>query len=253
MANPQPEPSMDEILASIRRIISEEDTVPAPQPEAGPLELDDEHSVSVSDRSHDALQTPADDLMDELAASPLAEEPVADPAPELPPAPPVAEAPAADPVVFHEESRPEPVQPAEPPAPSQAEETHSVSPMSPAHQDQNVSLNDVSYAAPETLAVNAAADTDRNIDFSSITERANRASHAVKSTPLVSDVSASVASEAFGVLQENIRISQTNERTMEDIVEAMLRPMIQGWLDTNLPRIVEEKVEEEVRRIARRR
>ncbi|MCA8888147.1 MAG: DUF2497 domain-containing protein, partial [Parvularculaceae bacterium] len=33
----------------------------------------------------------------------------------------------------------------------------------------------------------------------------------------------------------------------------MLRPMIKEWLDANLPAIVEEKVEEEVQRVARRR
>jgi len=33
----------------------------------------------------------------------------------------------------------------------------------------------------------------------------------------------------------------------------MLRPMIKDWLDANLAEIVEQKVEEEVQRVARRR
>jgi uncharacterized protein len=39
---------------------------------------------------------------------------------------------------------------------------------------------------------------------------------------------------------------------VEALVVAMLRPMLKEWLDVNLPRIVEDKVETEVARIARR-
>ncbi|MEM9422338.1 MAG: DUF2497 domain-containing protein, partial [Pseudomonadota bacterium] len=69
---------------------------------------------------------------------------------------------------------------------------------------------------------------------------------------ILSQGSASQAAEAFGSLERNVRMSAGSARTIEDLVEAMLAPMIKGWLDDNLPRIVEEKVEEEVRRIARR-
>jgi len=36
-------------------------------------------------------------------------------------------------------------------------------------------------------------------------------------------------------------------------VREMMRPMLKKWLDDNLPAIVEEKVQAEVERIARRR
>jgi cell pole-organizing protein PopZ len=42
-------------------------------------------------------------------------------------------------------------------------------------------------------------------------------------------------------------------RTLEDVVRELLRPLLKEWLDQNLPRIVETKVEEEVQRIARGR
>ena len=42
-------------------------------------------------------------------------------------------------------------------------------------------------------------------------------------------------------------------RTLEDVVRELLRPLLKEWLDQNLPRIVEAKVEEEVHRIARGR
>jgi cell pole-organizing protein PopZ len=35
-------------------------------------------------------------------------------------------------------------------------------------------------------------------------------------------------------------------------VRELLKPLLAAWLDENLPRIVEAKVEEEVERIARR-
>lgn len=40
--------------------------------------------------------------------------------------------------------------------------------------------------------------------------------------------------------------------TLEDIVRSELRPMLQAWLDANLPEIVERLVQNEVRRISRR-
>jgi cell pole-organizing protein PopZ len=40
--------------------------------------------------------------------------------------------------------------------------------------------------------------------------------------------------------------------TVEAMVGELIKPMLKEWLDANLPRIVEEKVEAEVARIARR-
>jgi cell pole-organizing protein PopZ len=42
-------------------------------------------------------------------------------------------------------------------------------------------------------------------------------------------------------------------RTIEDVVQELLRPLLKAWLDENLLPIVQAKVEEEVERIARRR
>jgi cell pole-organizing protein PopZ len=43
------------------------------------------------------------------------------------------------------------------------------------------------------------------------------------------------------------------DNTLESLVRAMLKPMLQGWLDDNLPQIVQDAVEREVARIARRK
>ncbi len=39
------------------------------------------------------------------------------------------------------------------------------------------------------------------------------------------------------------------DRTLEDIVRDMLRPLLQTWLDENLPRMVERLVREEIARV----
>ncbi len=66
--------------------------------------------------------------------------------------------------------------------------------------------------------------------------------------------SAAAASQAFQALSQSVRVNDGAQgQTLENIVTDMLRPMIKEWLDANLPAIVEEKVEEEVQRVARRR
>ncbi|MBP2151990.1 MULTISPECIES: PopZ family protein [Xanthobacter] len=42
------------------------------------------------------------------------------------------------------------------------------------------------------------------------------------------------------------------ERTVEDLVKEILRPMLKDWLDANLPTIVEDLVRAEIERVARR-
>ncbi len=70
---------------------------------------------------------------------------------------------------------------------------------------------------------------------------------------ILDKTAAAAASQAFRSLSQSVRISEGPGRTLEDIVTEMLKPMVKEWLDANLPAIVEEKVEEEVQRVARRR
>lgn len=69
---------------------------------------------------------------------------------------------------------------------------------------------------------------------------------------LVGDHAASLAASAFGSLSSALLMPKDG-RTLEDVVRELLRPLLKEWLDQNLPRIVEAKVEEEVHRIARGR
>lgn len=69
---------------------------------------------------------------------------------------------------------------------------------------------------------------------------------------LVSATVAAAAAASFGHLSANIALPQ-NGQTLESVVREMLRPMLQQWLDANLPAIVQETVQAEVDRIARSR
>lgn len=54
---------------------------------------------------------------------------------------------------------------------------------------------------------------------------------------------------AFGELSEAFAASR--RRSFDEIAEEMLRPMLQDWLDNNLPTLVERLVREEIERVAR--
>ena len=54
---------------------------------------------------------------------------------------------------------------------------------------------------------------------------------------------------AFNTLAQTVLVQ--NARTLEDLVREMLRPMLKSWLDDNLPGMVERLVRAEIERVAR--
>ena len=175
------EPTMEEILASIRRIISEDDAPAEEGAEAGPAA--------------------------EEAAEAAAE---VEPAPEPEPAPVAAE--------------PEPVLAAAPePEPE------------PVHEE-------------EALELTEKVETHGDLDVFTTPEPA--APEPVEA--LVSERVATAAASSFGALSAAIAMPK-GDRTLEDVVRELLRPLLQQWLDDNLPTIVQQSVEAEVERIARSR
>lgn len=69
--------------------------------------------------------------------------------------------------------------------------------------------------------------------------------------PLLSGDANAVVSAAFDDLAGALLASRP--RTVEDLVKDMLRPMLKGWLDQNLPPLVERLVREEIARLSRGR
>ena len=57
------------------------------------------------------------------------------------------------------------------------------------------------------------------------------------------------AADSFQALT-NMMLSK-DSRTLEQLVQEMLRPMLKDWLDRNLPVIVERLVKDEIERVSR--
>jgi cell pole-organizing protein PopZ len=67
----------------------------------------------------------------------------------------------------------------------------------------------------------------------------------------VEEVSAASMSGLTAVLAANAALGDGN-KTLEQLVKDVLRPVLKQWLDDNLPEIVDRIVQEEVERIAKR-
>jgi len=69
---------------------------------------------------------------------------------------------------------------------------------------------------------------------------------------LTSEQSAAETSAAFNRLADTIvGHASSGERSIDELTRELLRPMLQSWLDENLPRLVERLVREEIERVAR--
>jgi uncharacterized protein len=90
-------------------------------------------------------------------------------------------------------------------------------------------------SAPEVLLRSAAA------------EEAGEVEH--RGDAIVSPAVSRQVARAFDDLAH--AVEQGPRRSFDEIAEAMLRPMLQEWLDDNLPTLVERLVREEIERVAR--
>jgi cell pole-organizing protein PopZ len=71
------------------------------------------------------------------------------------------------------------------------------------------------------------------------------------SQPILSQSTVSAVESAFNALAHTVL--SNNARTLEDLVKEMLRPMLKSWLDDNLPGLVERIVKAEIERVSRGR
>lgn len=240
------EPSMEEILASIRRIIESND------PESA--KLDSTALPPVYEDEDDDLALAIDEAApamyaanDRGAASVQAVEPAEKPAPKN-----ISLADLAARVRSSseraEQSVPEPV------AGRPVEASSSVSPVMTSRMaelrssvpqvepEREASAN--AAAAAETFVmtdVRAEAVIDAPEPAAPLTDTESKA--------LVSAETHEHVARSFGELAEAIDGSQ--RRSLDEMAEEMLRPMLQEWLDDNLPTLVERLVREEIERVAR--
>lgn len=68
---------------------------------------------------------------------------------------------------------------------------------------------------------------------------------------ILSRSTVSAVESAFNTLASTVL--SNNARTLEDLVKEMLRPMLKSWLDDNLPGLVERIVKAEIERVSRGR
>ncbi len=203
------EPTMEEILSSIRKIISEDDAhTSAGDDDTETLTVDD---VVVEDADNDDFEELSIDDMVEVAT---------------------AEAEArVDDSIFEDDEEDEIDLTA-------AEEALEKAEAFDADADEDFS---------DELADAVADDLEKIITEEMETDMAASAKY--DSTVLTDETTAETAAGSLGKLISTMEFG--GENTIEGLVRELLKPMIKDWLDTNLPGIVETKVEAEVQRLAR--
>ncbi|MBV8850770.1 MAG: DUF2497 domain-containing protein [Methylobacteriaceae bacterium] len=214
------EPSMEEILASIRRIIADDDALPLVR---RPSLVTSEPAPPAAERSADFARHP---VVQSLSAAPV--HLVAVPAVEPPEprdswpatgAPRESTAASGNEDVFHDDTERAPP------------------PFIRGDMPEGAHSSSVRTSEPENHALLSSAFAG------------NRGERKSESTPLISaSTDASVAS-SFQSLATSmfLRDSDLIARTVRE----MLRPMLKQWLDDNLPVMVERLVRAEIERVAR--
>lgn len=243
------EPSMEEILASIRRIIADDEAKPPPAEAAKPEKAAAPVAPPKPQATNDVPPSKV------VPAKPAAEKPAPPPAAKPAPAPPPA--PAADasnnqddidallagldaatpaPEVRAPEPEPEPdvleltdemaVDPTPPPPPPSFRKVEPRDDLEFAESPPSRPTPPPSYA---------------QVDFD--------APPLPPQQPILAQSTVSAVESAFNSLAHTVLSS--NARTLEDLVKEMLRPMLKSWLDDNLPGLVERIVKAEIERVSR--
>jgi cell pole-organizing protein PopZ len=144
-------------------------------------------------------------------------------------------------------AKPAPPKPAAPPPPDVLELTEAMAaptpPPGPAPSFRTIDgASDVVFTDPPEPRAEPAARAEVRQQF---TQNA-APDHGLISNTTISAVDSAFNSLAYTVLGQNAR-------TLEDLVKEMLRPMLKGWLDDNLPGMVERIVRAEIERVSRGR
>ena len=83
-------------------------------------------------------------------------------------------------------------------------------------------------------------------------EPAPARSYAAAEENVMSSGASAAAAQSFQRLAESMMQRAMAERPIEDVTRELLRGMLRQWLDENLPQLVEKIVREEIERVARR-
>jgi len=212
----QQDPSMEEILASIRRIISEGEGAEEPAAEAA--------------EEAPAAEPPA---ADEAAPEEIEQQP----APELAPAP-----------------MPEP--PAAPAAAEPEPEAEDVFDLTNMVSEDGTVVDLAGQPAPQVGPRLEMVDDTPPAESAPAPRPVQRTGAetligtdaAGRSSDAFAELAQTVASRSS--VDNSLRIANA-ERTIEDIVREAVRPLLKEWLDRNLPELVRRLVKQEIDRLSR--
>lgn len=225
----QREPSMEEILASIRRIIEDSDQV-GRKPGEGLQRFD-----PPGERSEGAV-IEVDAFRAELRGRT-----------ERDPSFRLAESALADAAATLGEVREQMAEEAKPAGapfgtPPSSERTEKV----PGTQQ---TATDKGAAEPATGAKQQTADASIERSEPAAAPSAEPRSLQASRPGILSEQPGRQVAAAFSELSEAFAASR--RKSFDEMAEEMLRPMLQDWLDNNLPTLVERLVREEIERVAR--
>ncbi|UQR67390.1 DUF2497 domain-containing protein [Bradyrhizobium sp. C-145] len=239
------EPSMEEILASIRRIIADDEAKPPPTEAAKP------------EKAAAPAAPPKPQAMNDIPPSKVAPPKPAAEKPAPPPAAKPAPAPAADASNSQDDidallagldavtPTPEVRAPEPEPEPDVLELTDEMAmdptPPPPPPSFHKVEPRDDLEFAESPPPRTAPPPSYAPVDFD--------APPLPPQQPILAQSTVSAVESAFNSLAHTVLSS--NARTLEDLVKEMLRPMLKSWLDDNLPGLVERIVKAEIERVSR--
>jgi hypothetical protein len=249
---------MEEILASIRRIIADDEAKPpaGDSKPAAPAAVAPAPQAPAKPEKPAAAAPPAKPAMDNISPSKI---PAAVAAAEKKAAPPPP-APSAsnsqddidallnglDEATSAAEIRPPQAQP-EPEAEPEVFELTDEMAVPNVAPPQQPSFRKVEPS--DDLEFTEAAAAARTVHRPSAYEPP--AFEAPPAAPMLSQTTVSAVESAFNTLAHTVL--SNNARTLEDLVKEMLRPMLKSWLDDNLPGLVERIVKAEIERVSRGR
>lgn len=212
------EPTMEEILASIRRIISDDnDAEPA------------DEATAESDDGFAAVDA-AEDEFDSVDADAMSQD-------------------AVDDIDFDNVSTDDDEESGDDAEDGEEDvlELTDVVP-DPSSDEGDVSFEDIDTDSDDTEEEFAPAPAP-DVEFVEVEQ-----SFAEPETTerIMSETTDTAVATAFGQLASTLLSRDGTTRTLEELVQEMLRPMLKSWLDENLPGIVEDLVRQEIERASRR-
>jgi len=271
----QREPSMEEILASIRRIIEDSDASaksatagavrpdndaqPVVQPEPEPRRVNPDGWGPEGESVGTVIEVDA--FRAELREPQQPAQPPADSRRPISLAEVQAQV-AADQIAARQAAErayhgvPEPA-PVPQPAPVLAQPA-TIAALTPESDWQFVDMQPPAAPAPEAYAQDPMDAVMDDISAGQAHHEAAPAADAADSgddagpgslRTIISDHAGRQVAAAFHELSD--ALSTRNKKSFEQMAEDMLRPMLQDWLDNNLPHMVERLVREEIERVAR--